>query len=117
MSKQPVSSDLFYDEEVGYVCCFGDKESVTLTLAQEQWQPDEDDPMDLRSSHVMEVHSYGTDIRLPVESARELYHALGALLEEDNDEEALKREVQSMTKQERTTPSYTELLDKKPAKT
>ena len=115
MSKQSVSSDLFYDEEVGYVCCYGDKESVTLTLAQEQWQPDEDDPMDLRSSHVLESHAWGTDIRLPVESARQLYHALGALLEEDGEPQ--EREVLSKTKQEKTTPSYTELLDKKPAKT
>ena len=83
MSKQPVSSDLFYDEEVSYISCQGDAESVTLTLAQEQWQPDGEDPMDLRSSHVLESHAWGTDVRLPVESARQLYHALGAVLEED----------------------------------
>lgn len=115
MSKQPVSSDLFFDGDVGYVSVFGDKDSVVLTLAQEQWQPDEDDPMDLRSSHVLQSHSWGTDIRLPVELARQVYHALGACLEEED--EPAKREVLSKTKGEKDQPSYKELLDKKPAKT
>ena len=83
MSKQPVGSDLFADEEVMYFSCSGDKESVTLSLSHEQWQPDPEDPMDLRSTHVVESHAWGTDVRLPVESARSLYHALGAVLEED----------------------------------
>ena len=83
MSKQPVGSDLWYDPEVYPHTCIGSKEDVTLYLSQELWHVDPDDIDTVRSSYVAEVDALGHKVRLPVESARQLFHALGAVLEED----------------------------------
>jgi hypothetical protein len=79
MSKHPVGSDLWYDPEVFAFTCLGSKEDVTLYLSQGQVE----DADGWRSAHIVSVDAFGTEVRLPVEAARQLYHALGVVLEED----------------------------------
>ena len=79
--KKPVGTDLWYDDRFCFTC-IGSREDVTLYFTQELWHEDEDDINTLRSMHILEVEASGSTVRLPVESARQLYHALGAVLEE-----------------------------------
>ena len=79
--KQKVGKDLWRDDRFSFTA-FGTKDEISLYLTQELWQSDKKDINTLRSMHVLEVEASGTTIRLPVESARELFHALGCVLEE-----------------------------------
>lgn len=80
--KIPVGKDLWYDDRFCFTA-IGSKHEITLYLTQELWQKDKKDIDTLRSMHVLEVEASGSTIRLPVESARQLFHALGCVLEED----------------------------------
>ena len=81
-TKVPIGADLWQTDKFCFTC-MGTKEDVTLYLTQELWHEDEEDINTLRSMHILEVDACGTTIRLPVESARQLFHALGTVLEED----------------------------------
>ena len=73
-----VGKDLYYLPDTFAFSASGDKEEVTLILSQGFLEEDMG-----RSLHVAEVDGTGTSIRLPVEAARQLFHALGCVLEED----------------------------------
>lgn len=79
--KRAVGSDLWVDDTFAF-SCMGGKEEIVLLLSQELWQPNKKDVRELRSMHVIETHAWGTDVRLPIEAARQLYHALGCVLDE-----------------------------------
>lgn len=78
-NRVPVGNDLFHQTDVASFSCSATKDEVTLVLSQEMWEAADD----LRSLHVVEANSYATHIRLPIESARELFNALGTVLGED----------------------------------
>ena len=77
--KVRVGVDLYYEQDVFSFSAMSSKEDVTLYLSQGVWE----DGDDLRSQHFLEVEGAVSSVRLPLESARQLYHALGCVLEED----------------------------------
>lgn len=76
--KVRVGEDLYYEHDGYAATCIASKEDVTLYLSQGYW----DDGEYARSQHLLEVEGAVSSVRLPVESARQLYHALGCVLEE-----------------------------------
>jgi hypothetical protein len=81
--KVPVGTDLYRETDCFAFSCFGTKEEITLFLSQGSWQEDKKDVRTTRSMHEVKTDACGTEVRLPVESARQLFHALGCVLEED----------------------------------
>ncbi len=77
-NRVPVGKDLYYLPDTFAFTALGDKDEITLYLSQGFLEEE-----DGRSLHVAEIDGTGTSIRLPVESARQLFHALGTVLGED----------------------------------